>query len=231
MCTMTRGTSLIAVLMLASALMQSDAGAQDLSTPAPSPFGELDGARQAVSRVYLMDGIGTPGPDGEPGEIPERTTGMVSLGGVIGQFDSIENAAAAVDRVDEYTKANLEGRPLAPELENVDVDLGDTSRAYSTTQEVNGQVLNVSVIIVQQDEFLYVVLGGAVDADAQERSTTLAQTLIVNEAGDDEPRFNENGTSTGGLWDKFPKPDDALIANLVASDEQLYPEVHPTPSS
>jgi hypothetical protein len=156
---------------------------------------------------------------------------MVSLGGVIGQFDSIENAAAAVDRVDEYTKANLEGRPLAPELENVDVDLGDTSRAYSSTQEVNGQVLNVSVIIVQQDEFLYVVLGGAVDADAQERSTALAQTLIVNEAGDDEPRFNENGTSTGGLWDKFPKPDDALIANLVASDEQLYPEVGPTPSS
>lgn len=235
---MMRLPALMAVLMLVLALGRSGAGAtaQDPSMAAPFEFGELEGAQHAVSRSYLadlpamMDSIGTPGPDGELGEISELS-GVISLAGVIGQFDSSDNAAAAVDRVDEETKASLEGQPDAPTLEEVELDLGDTSRAYTATQDIEGQTLNLSVIIVQQDEFLYFVVGGVIDADARELGSEFTQALIDNEAGDGEPRVNQDGTSTGGLWDKFPKADDELVANLTAFDEQLYPKVESTPAS
>ncbi|MDQ3539834.1 MAG: hypothetical protein M3440_04035, partial [Chloroflexota bacterium] len=97
-----RRSALMAVLMLALTLGRSGA-AQDSGMAAPFAFGELEGAQRAVSRTYtidvssIMDSIGTPGPDGTLGEGPELS-GIISLAGVIGQFDSSDNAAAAVDR-------------------------------------------------------------------------------------------------------------------------------------
>ncbi len=231
-----RFSALLTVLALAFALGRSDAGAtaQDPAAAAPFEFGDLEGAQQAVSRSYtidlsaLLESIGTPGPGGEIGAAPEFS-GVISLAGVVGQFDTSENAQAAVGRVDEETKASLEGQPDAPDLQEVDVDLGETVKAYTATQEIEGQNLSLAVLIVQQAEFLYFVVGGVVDADALEVSTAFAQTLITNEAGGGEPQVNPNGTSTGGLWDKFPESDDALVANLIAYDEQLYPEAGATP--
>ncbi len=230
-----RLSALMAVLMLALTTGRSGA-AQDPGMAAPFAFSELEGAQRAVSRTYtidvssIMDSIGTPGPDGTLGEVPELS-GVISLAGVIGQFDRGDNAAAAVDRIDQETKASLEGQPDAPELEEVYVDLGQKSRVYTATQEIEGQTLNLSVLIVQQDELLYFVAGGVIDADAQEISSSFTQALIDNEAGGGEPQVKADGTSTGGLWDKFPKADDQRVANLVAFDEQLYPEVDATPAS
>lgn len=230
-----RRCALLAVVMLALTLGRSGVAAQDPAT-APFEFSELEGARQAVSRAYtidvssIIDSVGTPGPDGAMGEIPELS-GVVSLAGVIGQFDSSDNAAAAVDRVDEETKASLEGQPDAPKLEEVETELGQQSRMYTATQEIEDQSLNLSVLIVQQDEFLYFVVGGVIDADAQQLSTEFTQALIDNGTGESQPQVKADGTSSGGLWDKFPKADDPLIANLVANDEQLYPELDATPAA
>lgn len=229
--------ALMAMLMMALGLGQSGTGAaaQDASAP-PFEFGELEGSRQAVSRTYtidvasLADSVGTPGPDGELGEIPELS-GVISLAGVVGEFDSSDNASAAVDRIDEETTASLEGQPEAPALEPADIDLGETSRAYTATQEIEGQTLNLSVMIVQQDEYLYFVVGGVIDDDAQSLTTDFTQALIENEAGDGEPQVKDDGTSSGGLWDKFPTADDEMVANLTAFDEQLYPDQAATPAS
>jgi hypothetical protein len=231
---MTKLSALLAVLMLALTLGRSGVAAQD-APMAPFEVGDLDGIQAAVSRTYtvdvsgMLDSIGTPGPDGEMGEIPELS-GVVTMIGVIGQFDSSDNAAAAVERVDEESTAALAEEEDAPELTEAEVDLGDTSRAYSATQEIEGQALNLSVLIVQQDEYLYFVVAGVIDADAQQLATDFTQALIEGEAGDGEPQVKEDGTSTGGLWDKFPAADDELVANLTAFDEQLYPEVESTPA-
>jgi hypothetical protein len=50
--------------------------------------------------------------------------------------------------------------------------------------------------------------------------TEFTSTLIEND-GSGEGEFNEDGTSTGGLWDKFPAADDELVEGLIASDEEL----------
>lgn len=238
--TMKRSTFLAVLLptLVVALTLGRSATAQDASTPEPSAWSELEGAQQVVRRTYIMpnwasllkiNGNGIPAPDGEMFGL----TGVVSVGGVIGQFDNSDNAAAAIDRVAEDTKRILERQPIfpTPAIEEVDVDLGDTSRAFISTQTIKNQSLVVSLLLIQQEEFVYGVMGSVIDGDAQELSTTFAQALIDNEAGDGESRFNEDGTSTGGLWDKFPNPDDALIANLAVSDEQLYPDVESTPAS
>lgn len=240
-----RCSAFIAVLALALAIGRSGAtatsAAQDPDMATPFEFGELEGAQRAVSRTYtvdfeaMLDGIGTPGADGQPAGIPELS-GVISLAGVIGQFDSSDHAAAAVDRVDvlqlnEESTASIGNEPDAPTLREVEIDLGQTSRAYAATQEIEGQTLNLSVIIVQQDEFLYFVVGGVIEADAQSLATAFTEALIANEADTGEPQVKADGTSTGGLWAKFPKAEDELVANLVAFDLQLYPVVDATPVS
>lgn len=235
-----RCSAFMAVLVLALALGRSGATAtsmaQDPDMATPFEFGELEGARQAVSRTYTVDleailaRIGTPGADGLPADVPELS-GVISLAGVIGQFDSSAHAAAAVDRVDEETRASLEDQPDAPTLREVEIGLGQTSRAYAATQEIEGQTLNLSVLIVQEEEFLYFVASGVIDADAQSIATAFTEALLTNEADAGEPRVKAEGTSRGGLWAKFPKADDELVANLVAFDEQLYPDVDATPVS
>lgn len=228
----TRASALLVMLLavlLALTVGRSGVAAQDM-TAAPLEFRELDGAQAAVSRTYTADFSGLIGTPSSTGEVPELT-GVVSLVAVIGQFDSSDNAEAALERIDEESQAGLEEVEGAPELQEAEVDLGDASRAYTGAQEIEGQTLNLSMIMVQQDEFVYFVVTGAFDDEAQPLATEFTQTLIDTEAGDGEPRVNADGTSTGGLWDKFPQADDELVTGLTALDEQVYPEVESTPAS
>ena len=44
--------------------------------------------------------------------------------------------------------------------------------------------------------------------------------------------FNEDGTSTGGLWDIFPASDDEAIQGLTnGGDEIIFPEDESTPEA
>jgi len=228
---MTKLSALMGIMLLALTIGESPAAAaaQDVGGTEAFNFGTLEGIQEAISRTYtvdftaMVDAIGTPGPNGEVGELPELT-GVISLQGTVGRFDNDDNAAAAIDTIDAELKGSLEGRADAPELTELEVDLGDTSRGYMASQEFEGQQANLVVIIAQQDEFVYVTIGAVIDADAQAVTTDLTRAMIDNEDGDDEPTFNEDGTSTGGLWEKFPKTDDELVAELTAFDAQVYPD-------
>lgn len=230
---MTRLSALMGIMLLALTIGQSPAAAgaagQDVSGTEAFDFGTLEGIQEAISRTYtvdfsaMMESIGTPGPNGEMGELPELT-GVISLQGTVARFDSGDNAAAAVDTMDAELKGSLEGQDDAPELTEIeDLELGDKSKAYTASQEIEGQQTNLVVIIAQQDEFAYLTIGAVIDGDAQEVTKGLTQALIDNEAGDNAAAFSEDGTSTGGVWDKFPKADDELVADLTAFDQQVYP--------
>lgn len=232
---MTKLPALMGVVLIALTIGQSPAAAQDMAGPEAYDFGTLEGIQEAVSRTYtvdfsaMMESMGTPGPNGEMGELPELT-GVISLQGTVARFDSDDNASAAIHTMDNELTASLEGQSDAPELTEIeDIGLGDESIGYSATQEIEGQQTSLVVLIVQQDEFAYLTIGAVIDADAQEVTKGLTQALIDNDAGDSETTFNEDGTSTGGVWDKFPKADDELVKGLTAFDTQLFPAPEGTP--
>lgn len=222
----TRISAFFAVLLLALTF-SSGASAQDMQDPFNTE--DLEGIQNAVLRTYtidftsMMDSASTPG-----AEVPEMT-GVFALTGGIFQFDSGDNAGNAFGTVDG---AATEGAgATGAELEEVDVDLGDQSKGYKTEEEVEGQTLSTVFAVVQQDEFIYLTAAVVADGDAEQLAKDFTQVLLDNDASDDAAQFNEDGTSTGGLWNKFPAADDDLVAGLTPIDQQLYPATESAPAT
>lgn len=207
--------------------------AQDVSTPTPSSddafnFGSIAGIQEAVARNYIIDfspvieALGTPDADGAFNEFPDLE-GVYSLNGTIARFDTTASAIAAVDAVDVEVGRMLERDPGLPEFSDLDVDIGDRSKGYTATDEFDdGQHVDIVVVIAQRDAFVYLTFSSVIDAGALGVATEFTRALMDNVAGDGDVTFDEDGTSTGGLWDKFPDPDDALVRSLKTSDAQVY---------
>jgi hypothetical protein len=212
-------SALLAMLLLAFSLGASGAGAQDEAVEEFDPA-ELEGIQHGVARYYspdfsaMMDSVGTPGAE------PEMPTGVMSAGALVLEFDSDDNAEKALERVEQEITSEEAG--MTAHMEEIDLDLGDNSISYSGSEEMEGMQMETVVTLVQKDNYAYMVFVGGSDVDVQSLTTDLANTLIDND-GSGEGELSDDGTSTGGLWDKFPAADDEAIAGLTASDQVIYP--------
>jgi hypothetical protein len=90
-------------------------------------------------------------------------------------------------------------------------------------EEIEGVQSDVVISVVQEDNYLYVVSAAGSGVDMKATGKTLIESMIDSD-GSGEGEFNEDGTSSGGLWDKFPSAEDDLVADLVAFDAMIYPE-------
>lgn len=224
-------SGLLTILLVAFSLLGAHgAGAQDISTPAATlNLGELDGIQNGVIRSYSIDYTAMMQNMSTPGANMQMPSGLfVLLGGVI-EFDSADHAKSAFDKVkaDPSLAADVGAGGTS---EAWDSGLGDQSVGYKTTDTSSGMTTNSVTAVFQKDNYIYVTTAIGVNTDVEQSAKDLGQQLLNNDgsgAGD----FKSDGTSTGGLWDKFPKADDALIANLITSDQILYPEPESTPAS
>ena len=55
--------------------------------------------------------------------------------------------------------------------------------------------------------------------------------VLIDNDGSGAGEFNEDGTSTGGLWDKFPAADAGVTSGLVPFDQVLFPVPEGTPAA
>jgi hypothetical protein len=227
-----RISALLMVVMLAAlATRMPNAMAQEATPDEEAEvfdqLTELEGLESAVSRYYALDyealmSSASPAA-GEDFAFPE---GMQLLGGAVFKFDSDDNAQAGRDKA-----AELVGSEVAAEgeLEFTEVeidDLNDETIALETTVEEEGLGATHSlVVITQEDEYLYVAIGVATGAEASATQTTvdLVKYMIDTDAGDGDGTFNADGTSEGGLWDKFPAADNEIVTGLIPEDEQIFP--------
>lgn len=204
-------------------------GAQDEATDELLPE-DLAGLQHAVVRAYTLDysaNLGSASPEAEP-VVP---AGVFLLGATILEFDTSENAEAALTQLDEDTNAANEAS-LGGETEvtSIDLGLGDNSVGYSGVEDLEGQAAETVIALVQQDTYLYFVIAAGTDEDMQALTTEFTNVLIEND-GSGAGEFNEDGTSTGGLWDKYPAGDDELVSELLPFDQVLFPAPESTPES
>lgn len=183
---------------------------------------QLEGIEAGVSRSwYTTMDMSTPPAEGES---------VVFFAGVaVLEFDSEDNAEAAFGAIRDYFDSSA-----AAELGIDDADL--TLEAFDDFGD-NGYLIEAGLadedetaffryIIIHDDEYVY--YGGAVSTDAE--AAGLANDLVAYVDGQDDDasglgEFNEDGTSTGGLWDLLPAADDEMIGDLVIEDDKvLYPE-------
>ena len=225
-----RLSALLLIMMLAiagtrssSVLAQDDATAE--SGSAFDDLTQLEGLEEAVGRTYSFDYealMANASPeDFENFEYPE---GIQYLSAIVLKFDSDDNAKAALDLAAEELP-NAAGDDI--ELTEIEVDgFNDDTLALGATEEDEelGPTATTA-IITQEDEYLYLTIGVASGEgqDATETVSELAKQVIDGDTGGDAT-FNEDGTSEGGLWDKFPDAGSELVEGLVATDEQIFPE-------
>ncbi len=223
-------SALLATFLLAFTIIGgTGVGAQDDATGELLPE-DLEGLQHAVVRGYSLDYsamLDSASPEAELG-IP---AGVFLVGATILEFDSSENAEAALTQLDEDTNAE-DGAALGGESEvtSIDLDLGDNSIGYSGTEDLEGEPSETVIALVQQDTYLYFVVTAGIGEDMQALTTEFTNALIENE-GSGEGEFNEDGTSTGGLWDKFPAADDAMFSGLIPFDQVLFPAPESTPEA
>jgi hypothetical protein len=217
----TKLSALLAVLLFAFTFLGgTGVGAQD-DMESELQLSDLEGIQHGVSRTYsvdysaLMENMSTPGAE------LEMPSGLVTLSAIVLEFEEGGNAEDAYSAVVD----ELGDEELAVEgVEEVDIDLGDQNKSVAGVEDFgDGTESDVFVTIVQKDNYLYVIYAGSSEIDLQETVVEFTNILIDND-GSGEGEFNEDGTSTGGLWDKFPAADDELISGLTTFDTIIYPE-------
>lgn len=217
----TKLSVLLAVLLLAFTFLGgTGVGAQD-DVEDSLDINDLEGIQYGVNRTYsidysaMMDAMSTPGAE------LEMPSGLVALSAIVFEFDEPGNAESAFNVVND----ELGGENLLSEegIEEVDIDLGDNSVAFAGIEDYDGVESDVFIAVVQQDNYLYMVYAGSTGIDLQETVRNFTSTLIDND-GSGEGEANEDGTYSGGLWDKFPAADDELVSGLTAFDMVVYPE-------
>lgn len=221
----------LVVVALMGVMVARPAAAQDEDTE-EFDFSSLEGIEQVVSRSYtvdftaLLEQLSTPGAEMDPTVMAamENPAGMQYIVGIIAKFDDDGHAEDGLGKLSEEFTANSDDVTGGAELEEVDLgDIGDHRVGYTATEDQEGTQVQVALILVQKDEYVYGVIISNGGGDAVEPAKAVVEKMIDNDEGDDV-EIDEAGNSTGGLWDKFPKADDEELQGLVPiADQQLYP--------
>ncbi|HYJ13573.1 MAG TPA: hypothetical protein VEW66_08275 [Thermomicrobiales bacterium] len=215
-------TALLALVMFAFSLVGgTGVGAQDDTEESLQPS-DLDGIQYGVSRSWSMD-YEAMYADSTPGDDMATPEGVLFIAGLVIEFDDDGNAEAGFDAfMDDFDTEELATSDEAT-VEEWDIELGNQSASYSSLEEVEGVESEVVVSVVQEDNYLYVISAAGSGEDMKAPAKSLIETMIDND-GSGEGEFNADGTSSGGLWDKLPAADDEAVADLIATDEMIYPE-------
>lgn len=194
-------------------------GAQDAEEFSPA---DLEGIQYANMRSYsidyssLMDGSSS-----TPGVELSMPEGLLGLNAVVIEFDDDGNAEKGFDTLVEQFESDESFTEGAED--EWDIDLGNKSKSLTGTEETEGVETTIGLTVVQEDNYVYFVSAYGSDFDAQDTLKQYTEKMLDND-GSGEGEFSEDGTSTGGLWDKFPAADDELVSDLTVYDAVLYPE-------
>ncbi len=227
--------AVLAVAVIGSGSFRSVA-AQDGSDEALD-FEEFEGIEQVVSRTYSIDFaalMASPDAAADPASL--ELTGIVTLIAFVAAFDGDDNAESGWDRINaefEGQAAEITGDESAEFVISEVDDLGDEATSYTTMVVEEEETYSTAVIIVRDGEYVYIAIGiTAGEEDGVAPTTTVAQALEDNDAGDGEAEQGEDGFYSGGVWDKLPEGGDEALAGLSPrADEVVYPTDDATPEA
>lgn len=191
-------------------------------TPEASPVASgIEGLVESASRQYSTD------PELVPADDPEA---LVVITAHLFRFDNDGHAREAYEAVTENPSEALlgggESGEEGPEIEEAEIDdLGDRAYAIwlSATHAEDGVTGHFRALYVQDGEFLLLVTAIAGTEDATAYADDIARVMTERDAGDGEAATSDDGTSTGGIWDKFPPAGDEAVEGLIPFRDTFTP--------
>lgn len=213
----------------AGVLAQATPEASGDVSPVYNPA-DLPGLHQAAARSYTADlsALFATREAATPAATPPdyAAMGVVTLNAVVLQFDSEQHAAAAFTVVVE--KLTSPASTGGIDLGEVEVE-GFTGPVRAFTASVDqgpGLSLHQAVLLTQAGPYVYqtIAVGLSSSEDSLATATAVAKAMIATPAGEGAATFKGDGTSSGGIWDKFPTAGDPVLAGMTPEfDDPIVP--------
>ena len=221
-----RFTVLFVALLMSLSLVP--AAAQDEGTGALDEISRLEGIEQGVARSWTIDYESIMAEATIDPEDPfAGMEGIFFLYGAVMQFDNDNHAEDAYQQLhdlddDEWGSDFSEDAEIT--REDVD-DLGDRAFSLEIADSSSDSEGYYRLVFSQEDEHLFVAMALSLSEDGNARADDLVDYLVNDgEESNDDPEYDEDGGSTGGLWGFFPDDDhDALQDLIPGGDEITFP--------
>ena len=216
--------TLTLLLSLGFSLQGVAAQTPDASTPVMGADMDIEGLESAYDRTYMVDFeamMASPSADLDEMDMSAMMR-VVSVQGMT--FDSDDNAKKYLDDMkSQIEEAQANGDEMADievsELESIDKD-GLIITTYMEDLEMG----TAAIIFVDGNQVFMIV---AIDADLEASSalaTDLATYVADAESETDDVNFSEDGTSTGGVFDRMPVAGDDLVSDLPTVTDTVLVE-------
>ena len=233
---------LVVFLVSLLALSTLSGSAQTPTASAIPAEDELAGLQAAVWRSYVpagtFEGTGIISLyESTPVSPVAEITQPRSIEVMVREFDTVENAASAFERISAGAEGSVAG--VFPDgtqdvTSETLPDIGSQAMLVRIDHIGEGSEVWMEYVVVQRDQYVFFVsafgstfvnMQGSDDIDTSLPTVELAAEIAARgEPSMDEPTFREDGTSTGWLWGFMPPVDDPLLRGLVPiSDSILYP--------
>lgn len=191
-------------------------------------FEEVEGLVSVYDRTFSMDMEAMlASPDADFASM-DMSALMRSVSITAYTFESDDDAERFMDEMRDEANAGLEemtetledGQEITiTDIEVVDKD-GMTMTMVMDMDDLS-IAMTMHVFVDGNHVFLVSATDSELEASAQ-AADGLAQYVVDTEAGSDDVTFSEDGTSTGGVYDRMPQVGDELVGDFVATDYELY---------
>lgn len=217
-------------LLLTIGFATSGVAAQTDGVQAPDLEGmeaayDVEGLQSVYDRTFSVDFeamMASPDADLESLDMSVLMN-SISIQGMT--FDSEDNAKNYIDdmksemekAVEEGDAETFEGMEIS-ELEGFDVD------GIRVDMDMPDLEIAVSMIMFSDGNHVFQVMVMNADMEtAQSHADEVAQFVIDAEIENEEITFSEDGTSTGGVFDRMPTSDDEIVGDLTSTmDTELH---------
>ena len=198
-------------------------------TPADTgaPMGEAmqaEGLVSAYDRTYMVDFeamMASPSADLADMDSAAMMR-VVSITGMT--FDSDDHAEAYLKDM----KSQIDDAQEAGEMpEGTEVkDLEDFDKdGFIATMSMEDLGVNSAILVFVDGDQVFMVVG--IDADIESATTLVtdvAKYVADAEVKDDKVTLNEDGTSTGGVFDRMPEAGSDLVGDLTSVTDSVLQE-------
>ncbi len=201
----------------------------------PLDFADLEGIEEVVSRTYSVDVaamLASPAAGGDPAFLDAE--GFVTVVTLIAEFYEAGNAESGWERLNGVfeDQAGASAGDASTAYLEIDASIGDNAAAYIATFAEAGTEFSTAFFVVQDAEYVYVVIGVTAAEDPVAPTTAVVEVMIANDEGEGEGEIGDDGFHRGGLWDKLPAVGDDVLDGLAPlADEQVYPVSEATPEA
>ncbi len=166
-----------------------------------------------------------------PESTPERSGEMhtLTLSALIYQFDSPAHAADGMEQMHAAQVDQWDRDPRSPQMDDFDTgDLGDAAiglQGIYTSEGMPGEETELAIVMlfVQDDTMVYQVFGQFIPGNHTDITTGVVRDMLAADVGTDDPMYDMNGGSTGGVWEKLNAVNLVMPPGSDVFDLEIYP--------